>query len=92
MVKHLGLAGLGTRNKTLVKNVEDILANILKLSLDLLAIVTDGSDPLLFALGLLFLLDGRDNAPRSTAGPNNVLVGNGEKIALVDSELTTNLL
>lgn len=46
---------------------------------------------LLRALGLLLLLNGGDNAPRGTAGTDNVLVRDGEEVALVDSELAANL-
>jgi hypothetical protein len=42
-------------------------------------------------LGLLLLLDGGDDAPGGTAGTNNVLVGNGEEVALIDSEFAANL-
>lgn len=64
---------------------------MLQLSLDLLAICLDLSDVLLVVLGLLLLLNGRDDPPRSTASSDDVLVGNGEEIALIDGELTTKL-
>jgi hypothetical protein len=43
------------------------------------------------ALGLLLLLDRGDDAPRSTAGADDILIGNRKKVALVDGELTTQL-
>jgi len=35
----------------------------------------------------LLFLDGGDNPPRGTAGANDVLVGNGEEVPLVNGEL-----
>lgn len=46
---------------------------------------------LLRALGLLLLLDGGDDAPGGTAGTNNVLVSDGQEVALIDGKLATNL-
>lgn len=46
---------------------------------------------LLRALGLLLLLDGGDDAPRGTAGADDVLVRDRQQVALVDSELAANL-
>jgi hypothetical protein len=43
------------------------------------------------ALGLLLLLDAGDDAPRGTAGADDVLVGDGKKVALVNCELAANL-
>lgn len=91
VVKDLGLARLGLGDERLVEDIEDILADLLQLGLNLLAVVADDGDVLLGALGFLLLLDGRNNAPRGTAGANHVLVGDGEEIALVDSELTAQL-
>jgi hypothetical protein len=46
---------------------------------------------LLRALGLLLLLDGGDDAPGGTAGTNNVLVSDGQEVALIDGKLAANL-
>lgn len=91
VVKDLGLARFGLGDERLVEDVEHILADLLQLGLNLLAVVADDGDVLLGALGFLLLLDGRNNAPRGTAGANHVLVGDREEIALVDSELTAQL-
>lgn len=91
MVENLGLASGGIGNEALVKNVEDILADLLELSLNLLTVVLDGRDVLVGALGLLLLLNGGDDAPRGTAGADNVLVGNAKQVTLVDGELAANL-
>jgi hypothetical protein len=91
VVKDLGLARLGLGDEGVVEDVEDILADLLKLGLNLLAVVADGADVLLRALGLLLLLDGRNDAPRRASGTDNVLVGDGQKVALVNGELTSDL-
>lgn len=91
MVEDLGLASGGVGDEELVENVEDILADALKLQLDLGAVVLDGGNVLLGALGLLLLLDRGDDAPRGTAGTDDVLVGNAEEVALVDGELAAEL-
>ena len=91
MVEDLGLARLGLRDEGVVEDVEDILADLLKLGLDLLAVVADGANVLLRALGLLLLLNRGDDAPRGTSCTDDVLVGDGQKVALVNGELTGDL-
>lgn len=91
VVEDLGLSSLGLGDESLVEDVEDILADLLQFGLDLLAVVTDNANVLIGTLGLLLLLDGGDDAPGGTTGANDVLVGDGQKVTLVDSELTTNL-
>jgi hypothetical protein len=92
VVEDLGLARLGLGDKGVIEDVEDILADLLEFGLNLLSVVADGSDVLLRALGLLLLLDRGDDAPRSASCADYVLVGNGQKVALVNSELAANLL
>ena len=92
VVEYLALTSLGLGDQALVEHVEHILADILEFGLNLLAVVANDSDVLVRALGLLFLLDAGDDAPRSTAGADHVLVGHREQVALVDSELTSDLL
>ena len=91
MVEDLALASLGLGDEALVKNVEDILADLLKLKLDLLAVLADDANVLLGALGLLLLLDAGDDAPGSTSGSDDVLVGDGKEVALVNCELAADL-
>jgi len=91
VVENLGLARLCLWNEGLVEDVKNILADLLKLELDLLAVLADDANVLVGALLLLLLLDGGDDAPRGTAGTNDILVGDGEKVALVDGELTSEL-
>ena len=76
VVEHLRLAGLGLGNQRLVENVEDILADALKFRLNLLAVLANDRDIFLRSLGVLLLLNGGDDAPRGTAGTNDVFVGN----------------
>jgi hypothetical protein len=91
VVENLGLASLSLGEESVIEDVEDILADLLQLGLDLLAVVTDNANVLIGALGLLLLLDGGDDAPGGTAGADHVLVGNGQKVTLIDSELAANL-
>lgn len=91
MVKDLGLSGFGLGDEGLVENVEDILADLLKLGLDLLAVIPDDADVFVGALLLLLLLDGGNYAPGCTAGTDYVLVCDGEEIALIDGELAADL-
>ena len=91
VVEDLGLASLSLGDERLVQNIENILANTLQLVFDLLAVVTDDGDVLFGALGFLLLLDGGDDTPGSTAGTNDVLVSNGEKVTLIDGKFASNL-
>lgn len=91
MVEHLRLAGLGLRDQRLVEDVEDILADLLELALNLLPVVADDGNVLLRALGLLLLLDGRDDAPGGTTGANDILVGDREQVTLIDRQFTAEL-
>lgn len=63
MVEDLGLARLGLGDERLIEDVEDILADLLELGLDLLSVLADGANVLLGTLRLLFLLDRGDDAP-----------------------------
>lgn len=91
VVEDLGLAGLGLWDEGLVENIEDILADLLEFGFDLLTVVADGGDVLFRALRFLLLLDRGDDAPGGTPGSDDVLVGNGQKISLVNSEFSTEL-
>ena len=88
MVEDLGLASGGGRNEVLVKNGEDVLADLGKLALNLLAVLLDEGNLGRVALGLLLLLDGGDDSPRGTAGTDDVLVGDGKEVALLNGEIT----
>lgn len=87
VVEDLGLAALGRLDKVLVENLEDIVADLGKLGLDLLAVLLDESDLGLVALGLLLLLNRGDDSPRGTAGTDDVLIGDRQEITLLNGEL-----
>ena len=82
MVENLGLSSLGLWNQRLVKDIKNILADLLELGLDLLAVVTDSRDVLLSSLRLLLLLAGGDDAPGSAAGSDDILVCDREEVYL----------
>lgn len=78
VVEDLGFASLRLGDQGLVQNIQYILTDLLQFSLDLLAVITDDVDVLLRALGLLLLLDRRNDTPRGTAGTDDVLVRDRE--------------
>lgn len=80
VVENLGLSRLGLWNQGLVEDIKNVLADLLELGLNLLAVIADGRDVLLSSLGLLLLLDGGDDAPGSAAGSDNVLVCDREEV------------
>lgn len=92
MVENLGLAGLGFGDEEVIEHIEDILTHGLELVLDLLAVLADGADVLVRALGFLLLLDGRDDAPRGATGAHDVLVRHGQQISLINAKFSTDLL
>jgi hypothetical protein len=87
MVEHLRLAALGGGDQVLVQACQDVLADLGKLGLDLLAVLLDEPDLGLVALGLLLLLDGCDDSPRGAAGTDDVLVSDGQEVSLLDGQL-----
>ena len=87
MVEDLGLAALRGGDEVAVKALEDVLADLGKLGLDLLAVLLDESNLGLVALGLLLLLNRGDDSPGGAAGTDDVLIGNGKEISLLDGEL-----
>lgn len=87
MVEHLGLARLGRGDQVLVEDLEDVVADLGQLVLNLLAVLLDKGDLGRVALRLLFLLDRSDYSPGGTASANDVLVGDGEEVALLDGQV-----
>ena len=87
VVEDLRLAALGGLDEVLIENLEDVIADLGKLGLDLLAVLLNQSDLGLVALGLLLLLDRGDDSPGSTAGTDDVLVSDGQEIPLLNGEL-----
>lgn len=91
VIEHLGLSGFGLWDERIVEDIEDVLTDFLEFGLNLLTIVTDGRNVFVGALGLFLLLDGGNDAPGSTSSSDDILVGNGEEVSLVDSELSAQL-
>ena len=91
MVEDLGLAALGRGDEVLLEDLKDVLADLAELGLDLLTVLADDANVLLGALGLLLLLDAGDDAPGGTSGSDDVLVGDGKEVALVNCELAADL-
>ena len=87
VVKDLGLSRLSRGNKVLVENIEDVVADLGELVLDLLAVLLDEGDLGRVALGLLLLLNRGHYPPRGTASTNDVFVGDGQEVALLDGEI-----
>ena len=86
VIEDLRLACCSRRNKVLVKDLEDVFANLRELGFDPLAVAFNHRYLGLIAFRLFLLLDGRYNPPRRTSRANDVLVRNGEEIALLDGE------
>ena len=84
MVEDLRFTRLGFWDQRFVQNVEDVLADLLEFSLDLLTILLDSRNMLVGTLGLFLLFDRGDDAPGSTSCANHVLVSNTEEVSLVD--------
>jgi len=84
------VAGRGL-DEVVVEDIEDVVADVRELLLDLAAVVANAGDVGLVLLALLLLLNGRDDPPRSTAGTDDVLVSDGEQVALLHGELDIEL-
>lgn len=91
VVEDLGFSALSRGDQVAVKALKNVLADLGQLGLDLLAVLLDKTNLGLVALGLLLLLDRGNDAPRRASGTDNVLVGDGQKVALVNGELTGDL-
>lgn len=87
VVKDLGLAALSRGDQVAVQALQDVLADLGEFGLDLLTVLLDKSDLSLIALGLFLLLDRGDDSPGRATGTNDVLVGNGQQISLLNGEL-----
>lgn len=86
MVEDLGFTALGRGDQVLVEDLKDIIADLGQLGFDLLAVFLDEADLGLIPLGLLLLLNGGDDSPGRTSGTDDVLVGDGQEIPLLDGE------
>ena len=79
----LGLLGGGVGDEGLLDDAEDVIADVDELGLDLGLVVLDDGH----LVGIALLLDGGNDAPGRTAGADDVLVGDGEEVALLDGQL-----
>nr|POE86306.1 hypothetical protein CFP56_45915 [Quercus suber] len=86
-VEDLGVAGGGGGDESGVKELEDSIADVGELRLDLGFVVPDHGHVVLVAAALLLLLDRGDDAPRFSPCADLVLVRHGEKVSLLDGEL-----
>jgi len=91
VVEDLGLAGGGAGDEVLVEEAEDVSTDVGELSLDLAAVLADSLAVGIVAALLLLLLNAAHNAPGGTTGTDNVLVGNAEKVALLNGKLGVEL-
>ena len=87
MVEDLRLAALSRGDQVLVENLEDVIADLSELGLDLLTVLLNEGNLGFVALRLFFLLNRSDDSPGSTTGTDNVLVGDGQEIALLNGKL-----
>ena len=78
----LGFLGSGVGDEGLLDDTEDVIADVDELGLDLGLVVLDDGH----LVGISLLLDGGNDAPRGTAGADDVLVGDGEEVALLNGE------
>ena len=65
-VEDLGVVGGGREDESGIEELEDSIANVGKIGLDLGSIVVDHGDVVLVAVALLLLLDGGDDGPRNS--------------------------
>jgi hypothetical protein len=83
VVEDLGLLGSGVGDQRLLDDSENVIADLNKFSLNLGLVVLDDGH----LVGVSLLFDGSHDSPRSTAGPDHVLVGDREQVALLDGQL-----
>ncbi|MBA0743435.1 hypothetical protein Gogos_006113 [Gossypium gossypioides] len=73
-------------NKLLFKELQNFNADLLQLRLDLGYVLVDDCDVVGVAMAFLFLLDGGNDHLGGTMGTNDILVGEKEKVALLDGD------
>lgn len=87
MVKDLRLAASALGKEVLVEDGKDILADGFQFALNFTMVLLDvlqmGG---VIGTALFLLLEGRDDAPAGTTGPNNVFEGDREHVALINTK------
>jgi len=86
-VEDLGLSVVGGRDEVLVQEFKNRRADLLELALDDCTVLLDALHVLGVTLGLFLGLDAADDTPGGTAGTDNVLVGYGKEVALLNRKL-----
>ncbi|KOM58246.1 hypothetical protein LR48_Vigan11g128000 [Vigna angularis] len=85
-VEDLRIVGGSRGNKARVEELENTVANVGELGLNLGSVVADDGDVILVVAALFLLLDRGDDAPRGAPRSDHVLVGYKEEIPLFDVE------
>merc|ERR1712125_293765 len=80
LVEDLRLASRRLTDEAVVQETKNGVADFLEFCFDFAAILFRVLGLLVVALRLFLLFDARDNAPRSTAAADRVLVGHGEQV------------
>lgn len=86
VVEDLALAALGRGDEVLIEDGKDVFADVGKLGFNFLAVGLDQRDLGFVAFGLFFLLDRRNDAPRSAARADHVFVRHREEVTFFDGE------
>mmetsp|Transcript_41654 Transcript_41654/g.124516 ORF Transcript_41654/g.124516 Transcript_41654/m.124516 type:complete len:228 (-) Transcript_41654:269-952(-) len=86
-VEHGCLGRTGRRNKVLVQQLQDLTADVVEFLLHSGTVALHQLDAALVGLHLLTLLNALQDAPRRAAGADQVLVGDGQQVALLDRQL-----
>ena len=87
VIEDLALARGSAGNEVHVEDLQNVLADLGQLGLDLVAVVLDHAHLPFVAFALLLLLDGRDDTPACPTRANHVLVCDAQKIALLNRQL-----
>lgn len=87
-IEDLGFAGGCRGNEVGVEQAENASADRGELGLDLGTVITDSGNVLGVSAALLLLFDGGDDPPGGATGASGVLIGDGEKVALLRGEFT----
>ena len=78
-----GRPEISAKLQTVINEVEDVLANACKFSLDLLFVVLNFLDVLGVTFDVLLLLDGGEDAPGSAPCTHNILKGDSQNVSLL---------
>lgn len=91
LIEDTALGALGSWEKGGVDEADELVAVLLELAKDGLLVLIELLDAGLVATVVLVLDDGGDHPEAVTAGANDVLVGDGEEVALITVEVRVEL-